>query len=280
VRKVFYTTLLLLGLMLSGCNGEKQQIETYMEQLKSSNDAMKAIVSDMQTSMGVMQKEIRAGKFDTAKIKANIEEFENKMKAQKARLEGVSVPEKARALQDSTIKQYELFISVVDKTPGMVDIAKRLSDAVKRGKDPKQKKAALEEMKAANAEMRQAQMEVRKLAKEGNKLNQAAIAEKDKLVKEFGLKDESPTPAPANAGRGAARPGMAGPGVGGPGAPGQGARLLRPGARTRANGAPTGKGAGATATGAGAGASSSPAVLRHPGGGSATPAAGATPSQP
>ena len=55
MRKILSTTLLLVAVLLSGCNQEKAQVETYLNELKASNDTMKATAKDMEASMTAMQ---------------------------------------------------------------------------------------------------------------------------------------------------------------------------------------------------------------------------------
>lgn len=202
MRKFLSVTLLLVAVVLSGCNQEKTQVETYLKELKASNDTMKATAEDMEKSMGGLQQEIAGGNFDAEKVKSKIKEFEDKMKAEKGKVEGLSVPEKAKTLHDTTVKQYEVAILVLGKTPGMIDIAKKMSDgAAKLKADPKQQKAVMAELQAAQGDMMKIQTEVMELAKQGQELDTTAKAEKKKLEEEFKIAPEaSGTPAAAAAG--------------------------------------------------------------------------------
>lgn len=186
MRKILSVTLLLLTVMLTGCNQEKAQVETYLKELQASQDAMKATANEMEKSMAGLQGEIASGNFDAEKIKGKIKEFEDKMKAEKTKVEGLSVPEKCKTLHDTTVKQYEVAINVLGKTPAMIDIAKKMSDgAAKIKADPKQQKAVMAELQAAQGEMAKVQQEVMALAQEGQKLDTTAKAEKKKLEDEF-----------------------------------------------------------------------------------------------
>lgn len=206
MKKFYCATLMLLLLVVSGCNQEKAQVETYLKQLQASNDAMKAVANEMETSMGGLRQEIASGNFDPEKIKGQIKGFEDKMRAEKSKLEGYTVPEKAKTLHDTTVKQYDVAINVLGKTPAMIDVAKKMSDGSKKLADPKQKQAALTEMQGYQGEMMKIQGQVVELAKQGQELQKTAESEKKKLEDEFKLAPApSATPAPA-AGAPAAAP--------------------------------------------------------------------------
>jgi hypothetical protein len=196
MRKIFSASLLLLAVLLTGCSQEKAQVETYLKELKTSNDTMKATAEEMEKSMSGLQGEIASGNFDAEKIKTQIGDFENKMKAEKTRVEGLSVPEKAKTLHDATVKQYEVAIAVLGKTPGMIDIAKKMSDGAKKMQaDPKQQQAVMTELQAAQGDMMKIQTEVMELAKQGQELDKTTKAEKKKLQDEFKIPaDETPAP--------------------------------------------------------------------------------------
>ncbi len=196
MRKILATTMLLVAVLLSGCNQEKTQVEAYLAGLKASNDSMKATAQEMQKSMGGLQQQIASGDFDPEAIKKQLGEFEEKMKAEKTKVEGLSVPEKCKTLHDTTVKQYEIAINVLGKTPAMIDIAKKMADGAKKLKaDPKQAKAVMPELQAAQGEMMTIQGEVMKLAEEGQKLEETAKSERKKLQDEFKIPAEE-TPAP------------------------------------------------------------------------------------
>jgi len=186
MRNFLSASLLLLAVMLAGCNQEKAQVETYLKELNASTEKMKATANEMEKSMAGLQGEIASGNFDAEKIKGKIKEFEDKMKAEKTRVEGLSVPEKCKTLHDTTVKQYDVAIKVLGKTPAMIDIAKKMSDgAAKLKADPKQQKAVMAELQAAQGEMGKIQQEVMALAKEGQELDKTAKEEKKKLEEEF-----------------------------------------------------------------------------------------------
>ncbi len=205
MRKFLSTAVLLMAVVISGCSQEKAQVETYLNARQASNDAMKATAKEMESSMSGLQKEIQAGNFDAEAIKAKIGEFEDKMKEEKGKVEGLSVPEKAKLLQDTTVKQYETAITVLSKTPGMIDIAKKMSDsAQKMKKDPKAAKAVMAEMQESQGEMMKIQQEVMELAKQGQELDKTAKTEEQKLRDEFQLAKPGETPAPVASGAPAA----------------------------------------------------------------------------
>jgi chromosome segregation ATPase len=202
MRKNFSVLLLLLVAAISGCNQEKAQVETYLNALTTSNEAMKAIAKEMETSMGGLREEISGGSFDAEKIKEKLKGFEGQMNDQKKKVEGLSVPEKCKVLHDTTVEQYQTAIEVLGKTPGMIDIAKKMSDvAEKLKKDPKQMKALQPEMTAAQEEMMKIQMGVMELAKKGQELDGKAKAERKKLEEEFKIPAAATsTPAPSAGG--------------------------------------------------------------------------------
>lgn len=191
MRKVLTATALLLVVFIAGCNQEKTQVTEYLKQIDASNTKMKALAEEMKSSMSGLQKEIASGNFDAEKIKANIQSFADKMKAEKEHIEGLPVPEKAKALHDLEVKQYQTAVDVLGQTIPMIDIAKKMSDgAAKIRKDPKQAKAVMAELKAAQGEMMEIQKKVAELAKQGKDYEDKAKAEQKKLEEEFGIKIE------------------------------------------------------------------------------------------
>ena len=188
MRKILSTTLLLAAVLLAGCGQEKAQVATYINELQTSNKAMKATAEEMQKSMGGLQAEIASGKFDAEAVKAKIGSFEQKMKDEKARIEGLSVPEKAKPLHEAALKQYDTAITVLGKTVPMIDIAKKMADgAAKMKADPTKAKEVMAELKGAQEEMMGIQKEVMELAQAGQEHEKTAKEEQEKLAKEFGI---------------------------------------------------------------------------------------------
>lgn len=197
MKNAMSVMLVLLAVFLSGCGQEKVQVETFLKELDASEQAMKATAKEMEASMGGLQAEMAQGNFDAEKIKGQIKAFEEKMKAEKDRVAGLAVPEKCKALHETTVKQYEVAVNVIGKTPAMVDIAKVMTESAAKLKDPKQKDAAMGEMQSAQTEMMKLQGEIMELAKEGQDLETKAKDEKKKLQDEFQLAAASPSPASA-----------------------------------------------------------------------------------
>lgn len=268
MRKILCTMVLLLAVALTGCTQEKTQVETYLGELKAVNESVKKQAQEMQQTMMGMQREMSSGKFDAEKIKGHILEYQDKMKADKARLEAMSVPEKARALHDATVKQYDVTITVIGKIPNMVEIGAKMREVGARGKaDGAQRKAAMEELGKLNEQLGASQKELKELTSQAKELEKTARAEKKKLQEAFQLTpDESPTPADGRP-EGRPMPGRfpAGPGANGA-APVPGA--TPPIGAAGMTGASTGQPATPAVT-----ATSTPAKGAAP----ATPAAGATP---
>lgn len=211
MRKILTTTMLLVAIMLTGCSQEKAQVETYLAGLKASNDTMKATAQEMQNSMSGLQQQMATGDFDAEAIKKKIGEFESKMMAEKTKVEGLTVPEKCKTLHDTTVKQYEVALNVLGKTPAMIDIAKKMADGAKKLKaDPKAAKTVMPELQAAQTEMMAIQGEVMKFAEEGQKLEETAKSERQKLQDEFKIPAEE-TPAPGASPANAAAPADAAP---------------------------------------------------------------------
>lgn len=199
MRKFLMATTLMLSIFLAGCSQEKAQVTEYLKQLDASNTKMKALAEEMQQSMAGLQQEIAGGNFDAEKIKANIQGFADKMKAEKESIESLQVPAKAQALHDAAVKQYQIAVDVLGETIPMIDIAKRMSEgAEKIKKDPKQAKAVMEEIKQAQNDMMAIQQKVTELAKQGKEYEDKAKAEQKKLEEEFGITlNESGAATPA-----------------------------------------------------------------------------------
>lgn len=200
MRKVLTAATLLVVMLLAGCSQEKAQVTTYLKALEASNTKMKAIAEDMQKSMGGLQAQIQSGDFDAEAIKGQISGFADKMKEEKAHIEGLDVPEKAQGLHDVIVKQYQTAIDVLGETAPMIDIAKEMADAgAMMKKDPKKAKEVMEQMKTAQGKMMEIQKKVQELAKQGQDFEEKAKAEQKKLQEEFGIeiKSESSEEAPA-----------------------------------------------------------------------------------
>lgn len=198
MRKILSTTLLLAAIMLAGCGQEKAQVTTYLNEIETSTQTMKATAEEMQESMSGLQAEMASGKFDAEAVKGKIGEFEQKMKDEKARIEGLAVPEKAKALHEATLKQYDSAITVLGKTMPMIDIAKKMADGAEKMKaDPKKAQEVMTELKGAQDEMMALQSEIMELAKAGQEHEKTANEEKKKLASEFGITVPGETSASA-----------------------------------------------------------------------------------
>jgi len=188
MRKILSFVALLLVVFVAGCNQEKTEVTNYLKELEASNEKMKGIAENMQQSMGGLQQEIASGNFDAEAIKAQIQEFADKMSEEKTHIEGLPVPEKAKALQEATLKQYQTAVEVLGETIPMIDIAKKMSEAAKEIKaDPSKAKAIMENMKTAQTEMQEIQKKVAELAGQGKEYEDTAKAEQKKLRDEFGI---------------------------------------------------------------------------------------------
>jgi chromosome segregation ATPase len=188
MRKILMATALLLVVLFAGCSQEKAQVTNYLKELEASNNKMKGIAEEMQTSMGGLQQEIASGNFDAEAIKGQIQSFADQMDAEKKHIEGLTVPAKAQALQDAAVKQYQTAVDVLGETIPMIDIAKRMSDAAQEIKaDPSKAKAIMEDMKSAQTEMQEIQKKVAELATQGKGYEDTVKAEQKKLQEEFGI---------------------------------------------------------------------------------------------
>lgn len=202
MRKALTVTTLMLAFFFAGCSQEKAQVTEYLKQLDASNTKMKTLAEEMQQSMSGVQQEMMSGTFDAEKIKANIKGFSDKMAAEKQHIESLQVPAKAQALHGIAVKQYQTAVDVLNETPAMIDIAKKMADgAEKVKKDPKQAQAVMAELKTAQDEMMAIQQKITELAKQGKEFEDQAKAEQKKLEDEFGIQasaSASPAaPAPA-----------------------------------------------------------------------------------
>ena len=188
MRKVLTAAALVMVVFLAGCNQEKAKVTEYLQQVEASNQKMKALAKDMESQMSGLQKEIASGNFDAEAVKKQITDFSDKMKAEKQTIEGLEVPEKAQALHDATVKQYQLAVEVLAETLPMIDIAKKMTDAAAKVKaDPKQAKAVMAELQAAQTEIMELQKKVEALTKEGKDYEKTARDEQKKLSEEFGI---------------------------------------------------------------------------------------------
>lgn len=192
MRKVLTAATLMLAVFLAGCNQEKAQVTEYLQALDASNTKMKTLAKEMESSMSGLQQEIAGGNFDAEAIKGKITGFQDKMRAEKEHIEGLQVPEKAKALHDVAVKQYQTAVDVLGETLPMIDIAKQMSEAAKKIKaDPKKAKEVMAEMKEAQAKMMEIQGRVAELAKQGKEYEETAKAEQKKLQEEFGIQFKS-----------------------------------------------------------------------------------------
>lgn len=188
MRKVLTAVALLMVVLLTGCNQEKAQVTEYLKSVQDSNQKMKTLAEDMEKQMSGLKDEIASGNFDAEAVKKQITDFSDQMKSEKEHIEGLEVPEKAQALHDATVKQYQLAVDVLAETLPMIDIAKKMTDAAAKVKaDPKQAKAVMGELKAAQTEIMELQSKVQKLTEEGKGYEKTAKEEQKKLQEEFGI---------------------------------------------------------------------------------------------
>ena len=188
MRKILIATALLFVAVLTGCSQEKAKVTAYMQALEASNAQMKSIAKDMEASMSGLQAEIQGGKFDAEAVKVKIVGFSDQMKTEKGNLEGLEVPEKAKALHDLVVKQYQTAIEVLAETGPMIDMAKEMTDATKMvEKDPSKGAEIMAKMQETGGKIQAVQSKVAELAKKGQGFEQQARAEQERLAEEFGI---------------------------------------------------------------------------------------------
>lgn len=198
MQKLMSAVLVMIAITLSGCSQEKAQVKAYLAAMDASQEVMKKTAEEMQESMDGLKNEIAGGTFDPAVIKAKLEPFEKRMADEKAKIEGISVPEKAKTHHGLIVKQYGVAIEVMTKTGPMLDVAKEMADAAAKLKGTKDKKAleaGMKEMKALQEKIVGHQKEVIELANSGKEMDEQAKEERKKLAEMFGLPVPSETPA-------------------------------------------------------------------------------------
>lgn len=203
MTRLFSTAVLLfVALVVCGCQNEKTDVEAYLKELHTSKDTLKAAAKEMEASMAGMQRQFADGTLDSKLVKEKLTVVVDKIKAEKTRLGAIKLPPKAKTLHDTTMQQYDVAVSVLEKTPSMVELAQKMSAVSKKVKadpktkkpDPKAQAAAFAEMKEIQTKLMALQSEIGELGAKGRELDVAAKAQEKMLRDELGIAAE-PTPA-------------------------------------------------------------------------------------
>ena len=189
MRKILSVALLMMAVVLTGCNQEKAQVESYLKAIETSRTEMQSKGKEMQASMQKMQEEMtKGGPFDEKKVKDQLTAFIETVKAEEARVKGLSVPDKCKALHEAVVKDYTTTVALIEKMPSMVGVTKKASEmALKLKADPKKQKEVMLEMRGVQEEMFKFQQEMAPLAKEIQTQEKIIESEQKKLRSEFQL---------------------------------------------------------------------------------------------
>lgn len=190
-------TLLAWMIAVSGCQTEKTEIETYLQEHRASSETMTAIGHELKTAMLEVKAAQESGSYDPETTKATTKQVEEKMRTEKTRFEAITVPEKCQVMHQATLSQYEAAIGVLAKTPAIVDTSLKMAEGFRALKEaPKEKKQALlTGLKPIEAELHELQKEISALAATGTEAQRTVDAETAKLREQFKLSWE-----PANSG--------------------------------------------------------------------------------
>lgn len=183
-------SLVAIAVILSACGEtEKQKVTNYINSVTTIDNEFKKVSDQMDADMQQFQSAVADGTLDGDAVKAKLADFGEKMKASKAKVEALSVPEKAQAMHTAVVARYDAGTELLTEVEGMVDVMVEMMNLKKEMEaDPKKAPEVQKKMMEIMKKMAPAGAKLQEIAERGKKADETMNAEKEKLVKEFEIK--------------------------------------------------------------------------------------------
>lgn len=180
--------VLVLVSFFCGCSQDKVSVESYLSELKTSKATIKLAIAEMQAGIDTLRQKFSLKDFDLLPVKNEMANIGAKVAAEKKRLTEINVPSSASELQTVILKQYDMTIAILEKTPRLIELAKNMSELTKKlGKDIKERSLVINEMRGVQKELTSVQSELEALTKKADELDDKAKEEEAALRQKFGL---------------------------------------------------------------------------------------------
>jgi hypothetical protein len=188
VKNFCCLAILMSVLVLVGCDNERARLNVYLEELAASQVRVQGISGEFQEALSRVSKNSSTVQIEVAATIESWDQILARLKAEKTRVQRLSVPAGAEGLNSAVLEQYQVLIETVEVSRPLVDIAEELSQANRRAEeDPGAAKQITQDMASAEVRRKEVADQLEELLTRGRLCEDEVRKQQQKLQKEFGV---------------------------------------------------------------------------------------------